>query len=264
MREGKEKIMAEKYIPQLNKIRETQQQVILIHPALEKRYPVVIVENNQFIIYDVTQNQGAYRFIKSAPSPMPIPPGIRAAFPLEAYGQRIACVVTPEIFDTLDGYITILHEFVHCYQFETCEQRLKMSLDVARQAQETNNSMWEIEHPFPYNGLDFIRPYSEFIDATQKREGQKIRTIRKQLKTYLGIHDFEYMVWQEWKEGLARWVENQVNKHFGLPTSTRGTQKPYSRVTFYAGGASYIDYFAAEDPQIVKDIEGLFKIMIAA
>ncbi len=253
----------EKYIPQLNKIQGIKAQVEGIHPALEKCYPVVIVENDQLLIYDVPQEANTYRFIKSAPSPMPIPNGIRAAFPLEAYKEKIACVVTPEIFDSLDGYITILHEFVHCYQFETCEQRLKMSLDVARQAQETGNSMWEIEHPFPYNGLDFIRPYAEFMEATEKRVAQKIITTRKQLKTYLGLHDFEYMVWQEWKEGLARWVENQVKKHFGLSISTKGAQQPYSRVTFYAGGASYIDYLTAENSQIVENIEILFKKMIA-
>lgn len=250
-------------ISQLNKIQEIKGQVQGIHPALEKIYPVVIAEKDRLLIYDVTQAQEAYRFIKSVPSPMPIPVGTRAAFPLESYGQRITCVVTPEIFDTLDGYITILHEFVHCFQFETCEQRLKMSLDVARRAQETGNSMWEINYPFPYSGLDFIRPYSEFLNATQNKDVQKLRTTRKQLRTYLGIHDYEYMVWQEWKEGLARWVENQVREHFGLATSTKGANQPYSRVTFYAGGSAYIDYLASEDPRVVKDIEGLFKKMAA-
>jgi hypothetical protein len=254
--------MVETYTHQLNKIEGIKKQVQHLHPALERLYPVVIAENDQLFIYNTSQGKAGYSFIKFAPSPMPIPVGIRAAFPLEAYGQRIACVITPEIFDSLEGYVTILHEFVHCYQFETCEQRLKMTLDVARRAQETNNSMWEIEYPFPYNAIDFIRPYTEFMAAAQTYEAQKIQSTRKQLRTYLGLHDFEYMVWQEWKEGLARWVENKIKGHLGLPTSTKGIKEPYSRVTFYAGGASYIDYFSAQDPPIVNDITRLFAKMV--
>ena len=170
-------------------------------------------------------------------------------------------MVTPEIFDSLEGTITILHEFVHCYQYETCEQRLKMSLDVARRAQETNNSMWEIEYPFPYKALDFIRSYTEFMAAAQTHDNQKIQSARKQLRTYLGLNDFEYIVWQEWKEGLARWVENQVKKHVGLPTSTKGNQAPFIRVTFYAGGDAYINCLAGKDPSIVKDLPRLFAKM---
>lgn len=253
--------MAETYTHQLNKIEGIKKQVQHLHPALERLYPVAIAENDQLFIYDISQGEGGYSYIKSVPSPMPIPPGVRAAFLLEAYGQRIACVITPEIFDSMEGYVIILHEFVHCYQFETCEQRLKMTLDVARRAQETGNSMWEIEYPFPYKALDFIRPYTEFMASAQAHDGQTIKKSRKQLRAYLGLHDFEYMVWQEWKEGLARWVENRVKGHLGLPTSTKGIKEPYSRVTFYAGGDAYIDYLAMEDPPIVNDIARLFATM---
>jgi hypothetical protein len=37
----------------------------------------------------------------------------------------MACVVTGEVFDSLEGIVTIFHEFVHCQQFETCERELK-------------------------------------------------------------------------------------------------------------------------------------------
>lgn len=30
----------------------------------------------------------------------------------------MACVVTADVFSTMDGYVEIFHEFVHCYQFE--------------------------------------------------------------------------------------------------------------------------------------------------
>lgn len=253
--------MVEKYTHLLNKIVGIQSQVQHLHPALEKLYPVAIVESDQLHVYNFLPMTSKYCFIKTVSSPMPTPTGLRAAFPLEEYSQQIACVVTPEIFESLEGYITILHEFVHCYQYEICEQRLKMSLDVARRAQETNNHLWEIEYPFPYSALDFIRPYAAFIASALTCEKANIQSARKQLKTFLGLHDYEYMVWQEWKEGFARWVENQVKGYLRLPTSSKGSKMPFSRVTFYAGGDALINCLAADEPSIVKDLPRLFARM---
>ncbi len=79
---------------------------------------------------------------------MLIPQGVRAAFPLECYGNRMACVVTGDVFDALDGYVTIFHEFIHCQQAESAEQSLKQSLGVAGQAQNAGDFMG-LTHPFP-------------------------------------------------------------------------------------------------------------------
>ena len=197
------------------------------------------------------------------PLPMPIPEGVRAAFQLEGYQGRIACVVTPEVFDTQEGYITLLHEFVHCYQYETCEQDLKMTLDIARQAQEQGDSMWEIQHPFPYTAVDFIKPYTQFLAGLEGRDNGQVGKARAALRAYLGVHDFEYMAWQEWKEGFARWVENRVKRHLGFPVNSGGLAKPYSRVLFYAGGEAYIEYLAAVEPGITEDLPALFQRMLA-
>lgn len=252
------------HLDAVNNLTALHLEISGLNPALGKCYPVAVVEGDEFLIYDVSSNHGPYRFIKRAPTPMPIPQGVRAAFQLADYGGRIACVVTPDVFESLNGYITILHEFVHCFQYETCEQDLKMRLDIAQQAKEKGNVMWEIQHPFPYTAKSFVRPYASFLEAIDDENEHEIRLNRKQLKTYLGLHDYEYMVWQEWKEGFARWVENALQKRLGMPLKKGGLEQPYSRVLFYVGGAAYIDYISMRMPGVTNDLPTLFRIMFEA
>jgi len=253
--------MTDHFLEQINALIPIHQDLAGVNPALRRLYPVVIAEGETLIIYDSDESQLAYQFIKRSPAPMPIPKGVRAAFQLEDYGGRIVCVVTADVFDNSEGYVTILHEFVHCYQYETCEQTLKMELDVARQAQEKGDFMWEIQHPFPYQSKVFTRSYAEFLDAVSLGDAHAVRLRRKDLWTYLGLHDFEYMVWQEWKEGFARWVENRLREKLGLCVNNGGTDVPFSRVTFYAGGAAYIDFLEKRTPDLVNDLPALFSQM---
>ncbi|HEY9122007.1 MAG TPA: hypothetical protein VIM80_03340 [Brevefilum sp.] len=246
----------EKFGASFNSLIELHSKVAHLNIAIERLYPIAVVVGDQFFIYDI--EHGAYQFMKSAQLPMPIPVGIRAAFQLEDYGGRIACVVTPEVFDSADGYVTILHEFVHCYQYETCEQKLKMQLDIARHAQEKGNFMWEIEHPFPYSAVNFIEPYQVFLNALESENYERLLLSRKMLTTYLGLHDFEYMVWQEWKEGFARWVENLVKRQLGMAENKSGINPPFSRVSFYAGGEAYIHYLSKREQSLVNDLPSLF------
>ena len=89
--------------------------------------------------------------------------GVRAAFPLDLYDNRTVCVVTGEVFDDLKGYVIIFHEFIHCQQAENIEPELKQTLNIARKAVENGDSMWEINHPFPYENPDFVRLYQSFL-----------------------------------------------------------------------------------------------------
>ncbi len=246
------------YLEHTNALLPIHQQVSGFNPALRQLYPIAIVTGDELHIYDVAATPACYQFIKTAPIPMPLPKSVRAAFQLEDYGGRIACVITPEVFDSPEGYVTILHEFVHCYQYETCEQALKGKLDIARQAQEKGDFMWEIQHPFPYRAGIFTRAYQEFLAALSRGDVGEILTVRQELRTYLGRHDFEYMIWQEWKEGFARWIENRLQEKLGLPENIGGLSPPFSRVTFYAGGAKLVDFLHAQDPFLVADLEELF------
>jgi hypothetical protein len=245
-------------LEKINALIPIQQGVAGFNPALTQLYPIAIAVGDEFRIYDLDVKLGVYRFVKTTPTPMPIPAGVRAAFQLADYGGRIACVVTPEVFDTPAGCVTLLHEFVHCYQYETCEQDLKGKLDIARLALEKGDFMWEIEHPFPYQAGSFIRAYQAFLEAVAREDAQQVQKAREALRTYLGLHDFEYMVWQEWKEGFARWVENRLQHILGLKENKAGLDSPFSRVTFYAGGAAYIDWLHEKTPSLVHDLRQLF------
>lgn len=88
-------------------------------------FPIAVAEGGQFLFFDVEELGKSYQLVKKTPAPTPVPQGVRAAFPLECYDNRMACVVTGEVFDSLEGIVTIFHEFVHCQQFETCERELK-------------------------------------------------------------------------------------------------------------------------------------------
>jgi len=246
------------YLNALQKLAAMQCDIAGISPALARCYPVAIVADGTIQVHDVTQVGGEYQFIKQVNAPMVMPVGVRAAFQLAEFGGRIACVVSPDVFDSMEGYVTIFHEFVHCYQYETCEEDLKEKLDIARQARESGDMMWEIEYPFPYCAKNFTKEYVNFFSAVGKGDHLIVQETRKRLRTYLGVHDYEYMVWQEWKEGFARWVENCVREHLNLPRNNKGLQQPFSRVLFYVGGAAYIGLLVKEQTSLAENIGLLF------
>jgi hypothetical protein len=250
--------MTSEYLPQLQQIFQLQQTIRDIHPFLEKLFPVAIVKDDQFFIYDLDPAGQEYIFARQVETPMPVPPQVRAAFPLENYDERMVCVVTGDVFDQLAGYVTIFHEFIHCRQFESGEQQVKQSLDVARKALAANDFMWEINHPFPYSSPDFVRAYQAVLEAQSLAE---IMRARQRLKEMLSANDYEYMVWQEWKEGLARFIENRIKVRLGLPQNQGGKEQPFSRVTFYAGGANFIATLDKAEPGLITDIERLFERM---
>ena len=167
---------------------------------------------------------------------MPVPKGVRAAFPLECYKNKVACVISGEIFDSLEGYVMIFHEFMHCQQLETCEPELKQKLGVAQKAMAKKDYIWEINYSFPYNNSEFTKTYSLFLKALEGNNSDDVFKYRSQLKQILNKDDFEYMVWQEWEEGFARFIENQIRRRLGLNENHYGIEEPFSRVTFYEGG----------------------------
>ncbi|MBN1223304.1 MAG: hypothetical protein JXB23_08630 [Candidatus Aminicenantes bacterium] len=253
--------MAKKYESGLQKIIELQKKIRKIHPLLKKFYPVTIVEDKEFFLFDVNPKNTRYDFIKATRPAMIVPKGIRAAFPLDFYDDKMACVVTGDVFDDLGGYATIFHEFIHCAQMECCEQKLKPGLGVARKAQAAKDFMWELNHPFPYEDNDFEEVYTIFLELASKKDAAGVSRCRTYLKEMLNVPDYEYMVWQEWKEGFARLIENRVRKVLGLEENHGGSEAPYSRVSFYEGGSRYIETLFDADKELEQDIEELFHRM---
>jgi hypothetical protein len=249
------------YDTAFQKVLSFQQEVAHIHPILERHFPIALVEDDQFYVFDIDASGRRYEFVKRAPTGMPIPPGVRAAFPLDCYDGRLACVVSGDVFDALGGYATILHEFVHCYQGETCESSLKDTLGIARKAKAEGDYMWELEYPFPYDDPRFTEAYTAFLVALQDSHDDDVLTARGRLASMLDDGDVEYMIWQEWKEGFARYVENRVKRELGLEENHGGSEPPFSRVSFYEGGSRYIAFLGERDPSLLIDLEALFSQM---
>ncbi len=253
--------VAQKYHTSLQRVFDVTERACDVHPLLAQPCPIALVEEDTFFIFDVSSPQGPYRPVKQTPMPVPVPPGVRAAFPLDAYDGRSVCVVTGDVFDSLDGYATLLHEFVHCHQWHTVEPVLRERLKIARDAKARNDPMWEINHPFPYADTDFVETYSAFLDAGQAKDLSVALSRLSQFKDIFRTEDNEYLTWQMWKEGLARWVENGVRRRLGLDENHGGGKVPFSRVSFYEGGARLIEMLNAKEPQIVYDLGRLFERM---
>jgi hypothetical protein len=260
--EDNQTAMVEKYSESLQKIFEVQKKIVRLHPFLKKFYPIAIVEGDLFYVFDLDSSGKKYVLTKLAKPAMIIPEGVRAAFPLDFYDNKMACVVTGEVFDDLSGYAMIFHEFIHCAQTDCCEHKLKSGLSVARQAQEAGDYMWELNHPFPYADNDFVEIYAIFLEAAVEGNMDAVLRCRTFLKETLNTPDYEYMVWQEWKEGFARLMENRIRMKLELEENRGKIEPPYNRVTFYEGGAQYISLLFEDDKDLEKDIELLFQKML--
>ena len=229
-----------------------------IHPAFETLYPVALVSEGRFHIYEPDMEKRAYRLALEAPDKFPMPAGVRAAMPLDFWGNRMACVVTPDIFGETTGYAVIFHEFVHCYEWETCELRLKGALEVTRRSMERKDYMWELQYAFPYGDKEFARDYASMLSALETGDDERVVSIRSALKARLSRENWEYMTWQEWKEGTARFLENEVKVRFNIPPNRGGADPPFTRVSFYVGGDLLIRMLDRSDPGLSGNIEALY------
>ncbi len=245
----------------IQRLMDIKRRIDFIHPFLKNTYPVAVVRNDSFYVYDVAENDRRYRFVVSAPSPIPVHGTLRASFPLDFYNGKAACIITPDVFEENDSIVTLCHEFVHCGQWHDGEQKIRALLAVSRRSARSSDPMWEINYPFPYDNEMFVRTYSRFFTALRRRDHAEIVKCREFLKECLDPEDYEYMVFQEWKEGLARYVENRISSQLGLKEHTYGDEKPFNRISFYAGGAAYIEYLERQKPGIADNSIRLFYIM---
>lgn len=254
-------VVEKRYREDLARIVSHQKRLKSIHPVLEELYPVTIVENNHFYVFDVDDG-GDYVPVADCPAPMPVPDGVRAAFQIACYDNRTACVVTPDVFEESFGYATIFHEFIHCHQAGTVEPVLRQDLPLAQKALEEEDYMWEINYPFPYEG-DFETVYAGFIKAAEEGDRAAAAGYRNELDEMLDDYDYQYMVWQEWKEGFALFLENRIRKEMGLERNKVGRRRPFNRTVFYAGGEAWIALLGEDDPMLLTDLEALFDRMMS-
>ncbi|MGZ4887093.1 MAG: hypothetical protein ACXVJK_04975 [Candidatus Aminicenantales bacterium] len=251
--------IVEKYSAPLKKIFDLEVRFAPLHPALAKVYPVAVVENKTFYIFTPVPGDKQYRLVQTSPDTFNIPTGIRAAMPLAFWDNRMACVVTGEVFGQSDGYVFIFHEFVHCAQWDCCEQKLKEGMSIFREAMKTKNYMWELQYPFPYSGPAFTKIYPALFKAWDENDAAAAESLGATLNKALSPTEREYLTWQEWKEGLARYLENRMREVAGLPENKGGENPPFNRVTFYRGGDKLIRFLERRRPGIVNDLEKLYR-----
>lgn len=249
------------YKNQLVRVFEYRDSLEGVHPFVKGLYPIAIGKGNQLFVFDLDETLSYYHLVAHEEIEMKVPKGTRAAFPLAFYDNRCACVITGEVFDTPEGYVTIFHEFVHCHQWHTVEQTLRDQLPLARKSVEKGDYMWEINYPFPYDDQWFIKTYSNYLKAAREGDRKKVKELRTEMAELLKEEDYQYMIWQEWKEGFALYLENKMREHLNLPGNLVGREKPCSRTTFYAGGEALISMLIAEHPELNTDLKELFHRM---
>lgn len=251
-----EKDIALKYSNKFEALLKLQDKVKSIHPLLSEHFPIAIVEDKQLHIFEY--KKGSYSLSHIEPDTMDIPVGIRAAFPLECMQNQAAVVVTGEVFNAVSEQVIIFHEFVHCYQYHTCEMQLREHIDLAKRSVNTSNYSWELDYPFPYSDYQYIEITRSLFESLDKKDDKLIGSTRRKLKECLTTEQVDYMVWQEWKEGFARYIENQVKSFLGINLNHGGRDEPYRRTTFYEMGSQFIKLIVQASPGSLYRIEELY------
>lgn len=249
----------DKYLSKFEELMKLQSQIEHIHPLLQHRYPVLIVEDNHLNIFDYDPHKKGYRLQHVEPDTIHLPQGIRAAFPMQSYGGKAIVVVSGDVFDSTGEQVTIFHENVHCYQYETCELKLRENIALAQKAKKEGDYSWELNYPFPYEDSEFAEYVPRYFQAIQSNDEVELRRLRRSIKEHLTGEQVEYMVWQEWKEGYARYIENLIKKYLGIEEMHKYSE-PYNRTLFYETGSQLIQ-FLQRSGKDVEDIESLYYVM---
>ncbi|MBD3921403.1 hypothetical protein H8B09_21720 [Paenibacillus sp. PR3] len=251
------------YLDKLQAIVELQAMIKGAHMLFDEHYPIAIYEpDNQILIYDFDKDADGYQLVGVEPDTMGLFSGVRAAFPLPCYDNRACVVVSGEVFDSIWEQVIVFHEMVHCYQFNTSELELRANLEIERTSVNTNNYYWELHYPFPYDDENVVALINQLLSKLAVSELDSVFEIRNELRRYLNTEQYEYMVWQEWKEGFARFVENKIKKQLNLEEQHAGSVIPYSRLTFYETGARLIECIINDYPECIRDSKKLFHIMM--
>jgi hypothetical protein len=246
----------EKQLLSLEQIVELHKEIKDIDRSLGKLYPVAVIENGVYFLFDLDESGEKYEFKMEYPYDGSVGKGIRAAFVLEFYEMKAAAIISEEAFETLEEWIVIFHEFVHCFQISEGSFDLRQTLAISREAWEKRDFMWELNHPFPYTNENFINKTKELDN------GYDIGKYHNEMKAELSEKDFEYMIWQEWQEGYARYIENLVRERFGLNKISTPLAPPLERVVFYEIGSRHIETLIRNDTGLKGDIKALFQKMV--
>jgi len=254
-------IFIEKQISLMDNIIKMHNDIKNIHVSLDKLYPITVINNGYFFVFDVNETGNEYEFKIKAETQMPVSGDILAAFSLDFYNMKPSAIISKNTLENQNNYIFIFHEFVHCFQMENGEFDIRKNLTIEKQEMAKNNYSWELNYSFPYNDDYFIKNTIELSNYFTNGDYENVLNYHRKMKAYLQKIEFEYMTWQEWKEGYARYVENLIRKELGLQMNNNMLTQPFGRVHFYEIGNKYIEMLIKNDEELNNDIVKLFKKM---
>ena len=242
-------VFIESQISLMDEIIELHGELYGIHESLEKLYPIAVVNNGYFYVFDINELGTKYEFKHKAETDLPDDVDWLAAFDLESYDWKLSAVIGKKILENPENYVSIFHEFVHCFQGETVEMDIKSNLAIFKEEMAKQNYSWEINYPFPYDDEYFINRTIGLSGFLAREDIDNVTKYFTDMKEYLQETEFEYMIWQGWKEGFARYIENLLRVKLGQGQNTRDLIPPFNRVHFYQIGSMYIDLLIKRDSQ---------------
>ncbi len=249
----------EKGVVQLEKLSEITniwQTAKEMHPAWQSLYPVCLIDGGDYTLYRADE-RGNWQKVDEGDIGMKLPKGVKAAFPLPFGDHEMACILDTDCFSTKEDMAIVFHEFVHCYQFATCEQDIKATMRVAQQNKHTGG-MWEIEYAFPYDNELVGKTYLLMTDAAKDGNRDEVIRLRKTIRENVSEQDWEYLCWQEFKEGTARFLQNELSERLDAKPALSSRLLPINRVSFYEGGEMVIRLLMQDDPGVEKDFPELW------
>lgn len=228
-----------------DKVVNAFHQIKSLDMSLSELHPVAIVNENIFYVFDYDNDMNEYAYkMKSGLQGVTVPMNILAAFPLDFYHGKPSAIISENALKNQKDIVSIFHEFVHCYQYETCEIEIKKRLKISEIKLKTNDSMWELNHPFPYEDSQFVKIFTGMneLSSYETADFYRMTSYYGKLAGILNETDYEYMIWQEWKEGYARFIENRIRSFFGLEQNIQELKEPFCRVSFYESGSRHISF----------------------
>lgn len=241
----------------MRKIPALQAAVRDLHPLFERLYPIGIVEEDRLLVYDVDPGRRSYRLVRNSVIPGPVFERTRTTVPLPDYGNRPVCVVTRDAFDSVDDCIAVLHEFVHCAQWEDCESELATALTMAYK-RVGQVHVWEARYRFGYDNDRLVYAYRHMLAALEAGDLATGLSWHADAVAALTSLDREFMLWHEWKEGFARWLENRARRRLGVRRNENGRFGAFGPEAFHAGGAELIQLLVRTEPQLANQFAGLY------
>jgi len=231
-----------------------------IHVSLEKLYPITIIDDGWFYVFDKNENGDKYEFMRKVKTSIVVFSEILTAFHLNFYDMKPSVVISKNMLGNPGNNILVLHEFVHCFQLENGAVEIRNGLSIHNQ-KIANNYNWEVDFPFPFKNQYFIDKTTELSACFAKGNYDYTEVYRNCMRAYLHKAEYEYLIWQEWKEGYARYVENLIRKELRLQLNSNILIPPFGKVHLFEIGSKYIEILVEKEKGFNDDIVKLFHKM---